>query len=184
MADDRQRILDATDIVDVIGEHLALKSKGREHVGICPFHDDHKPSMNVVPNKQIFCCFSCGAAGNVYDFVMRYHNMGFREALQYLADRAGITLTKGRPDAHANETSGECSRSDIAKANEIALGFFRTIYSRDDLGKTARDIATGRGISDEMVERFEIGAAPDMWDGLLKTILSKKLDVRDRKSVV
>ena len=183
MGDDRQRVLDATDIVGVVGEHLNLKPKGREFVGICPFHDDHKPSMSVVPHKQIFCCFSCGAAGNVFDFVMRYHNMEFREALQFLADRAGVTLTPFRPGnapadehGHEHEPVGS-SRAEIAQANEMALSFFRTIFNRDDLGKAARDVANERGISDEMIERFEIGAAPDMWDGLLKTIESRSMNL-------
>lgn len=181
MNDDRQRVLDATDIVDVVGEHLNLKPKGREFVGLCPFHDDHKPSMSVVPHKQIFCCFSCGAAGNVFDFVMRYHSMEFREALQYLADRSNITLTPFRPQvggAAPHEEHAGSSRADVARANEVALGFFRAIYNREDLGATATHAAETRGISAEMVERFEIGAAPEMWDGLLKTVESKKLNVR------
>src|SRR5690606_28692777 len=95
-SDDRQRVLDATDIVQLIAEHVTLRPKGREYVGLCPFHDDHKPSMNVVPHKQIYHCFSCGAGGDAFAFVMNYHKMGFREALEHLAQRAGIELTPWR----------------------------------------------------------------------------------------
>jgi len=182
MGDDRQRVLDATDIVDVVGEHLNLKPKGREYVGLCPFHDDHKPSMSVVPHKQIFCCFSCGAAGGVFDFVMRYHTMEFREALQFLADRANIELTPFRPNnsgpSEEDQQPAGSSRSEIAQANEMALQFFRTIYAREDLGAAAREVAGSRGISDEMRDRFDIGAAPDMWDGLLKTVQNRSMDLQ------
>ncbi|MEO1717746.1 MAG: CHC2 zinc finger domain-containing protein, partial [Planctomycetota bacterium] len=70
---DRDRVRDASDIVKVIGEHIDLKPRGREYVGLCPFHNDNKPSMYVVPHKQIYTCFSCGAAGDIFKFVMDYH---------------------------------------------------------------------------------------------------------------
>lgn len=92
-SDDRARVLDSTDIVHLVGDHVALKPKGREFVGRCPFHDDHSPSMYVVPQKGIFYCFACGAGGNAIDFVMRHHKMEFMEALRHLAERAGIELT-------------------------------------------------------------------------------------------
>src|SRR5690606_35168901 len=84
-------------IVRVVGEHVALRAKGREFVGLCPFHDDHKPSMNVVPTKGIFHCFVCGAGGDVFTFVQKFHKMEFREALEYLAERANIELTPRSP---------------------------------------------------------------------------------------
>ena len=99
--EDKERVRDASDIVRVIGEHLTLKAKGREYVGLCPFHDDHKPSMQVAPAKQIFKCFSCGAGGDVFAFIQKYHSMEFREALEYLAERAGIELSKpSKPESH------------------------------------------------------------------------------------
>ncbi|HLO39581.1 MAG TPA: CHC2 zinc finger domain-containing protein, partial [Phycisphaerales bacterium] len=90
---DREKVREAADIVRVIGEHIALKPKGREYVGLCPFHDDHSPSMGVVPHKQIYKCFSCGASGDVFTFVQRYLKMDFREALEYLAEKFSIKLT-------------------------------------------------------------------------------------------
>ena len=82
----------AVDIVEVVGEHLALKRAGREFKCLCPFHDDHRPSMAVVPHKQIFHCFVCGATGDVFTFVEKYHKMTKGEALRMLAQRAGIKL--------------------------------------------------------------------------------------------
>ena len=77
----------ANDIVDVISEHVSLKKKGREMVGLCPFHDDHKPSMNVSPTKQIYKCFACGAGGDVFKFIQMRENLTFPQAIQRLADQ-------------------------------------------------------------------------------------------------
>ncbi len=179
--DDRQRVLDATDIVELIGEHLALHAKGREYVAVCPFHDDHKPSMSVVPHKQIFHCFSCGASGNAYDFMMRFHGMDFRETIRQLADRAGVTLTPFKPQANRQSpqhgAEGEITRDDIARANAFALGFFRSILSHNEHGAEARDAIAKRGITDDIVDRFQIGASPNRWDGLLLTIKKQNLDI-------
>ncbi|HRJ49519.1 MAG TPA: CHC2 zinc finger domain-containing protein, partial [Phycisphaerales bacterium] len=94
---DRERVREAADIVRVIGEHVALRSRGREYIGLCPFHDDHSPSMGVVPHKQIYKCHACGAGGDVFTFVQRHLKMDFREALEYLAERFGVTLAPARP---------------------------------------------------------------------------------------
>ncbi len=80
----------ATDIVDVIGEHVSLKKKGREMVGLCPFHEDHRPSMNVNPVKQIFKCFSCGAGGDVFKFIQMRENLTFPQAVERLAERVRV----------------------------------------------------------------------------------------------
>lgn len=175
--DNRRRVLEATDIVGLVGEHLSLRAKGREFVGLCPFHDDHKPSMSVVPHKQIFCCFSCGAAGNAIDFVMKYHAMDFRQALEFLASRAGIELV--RPKFTAREDSaGGSSKDQLLAAAATAQSFFRGILKHPEHGSAARAIIESRGISPEMVDAFELGASPDRWDGLLKTLQSKGLDLQ------
>lgn len=196
-SDDRQRVLDATDIVRLIGEQLTLKPKGREYVGLCPFHDDHAPSMTVVPHKQIYHCFSCGAGGNALGFVMNFHKMSFREALQHLAERGGITLSpppqrSPRPgfghsggfstdapnpfEAYADADGGPTSRAQLMAASATATTFFRAILAHAEHGKAARAVIERRQIAPDMVERFQLGAAPDKWDGLLMTIQAKGLD--------
>ena len=175
--DDRQRVRDASDIVQVVGEHLSLKPKGREYVGLCPFHDDRNPSMCVIPTKQIFHCFVCGTGGDVFTFVQKYHSMGFREALEFLAQRANIELTVHKPrgrSAEDGEPSGVGNREVLA-ANDLAAGFFRAILSHPEHGAAAREVIERRGISDEMVERFMIGASPDRWDGLGMFAQSKEV---------
>jgi DNA primase len=178
--DDRQRVKDASDIVRVIGEHVALKPKGREYVCLCPFHDDRNPSMCVVPAKQIFHCFVCGTGGDVFTFMQKFHGMDFREALENLAQRAGIELTRRRPAPSAGQP-GEATgitKADILKANDLAQSFFRAILSHPEHGRAARELIERRGISPEMVEHFGIGAAPDRWDGLVSTIEKKGMGVR------
>jgi len=172
--DDRQRVRDGSDIVAVVGEHLSLKPKGREYVGLCPFHDDRNPSMCVIPAKQIFHCFVCGTGGDVFTFIQKYHTMGFRESLEFLADRANIELTpmKARSHSGGDEQSG-VGNKEVLAANDMAAGFFRAILSHPEHGQAARDVIERRGISDEMVEKFMVGASPDRWDGLVMTAPGK-----------
>ncbi len=179
--EDKERVRDASDIVRVIGEHLAIKAKGREYVGLCPFHDDHKPSMCIVPHKQLFHCFVCGAGGDVFSFVEKYHKMEFREALEYLAERAGIELTRFTPapaDHPDPDLAQPTSRSDLIAANKTASDFFRAILAHPEHGSTARECIARRGISPEMVELFQLGASPDRWDGLVLTLKNKHLNPR------
>ncbi|HYF15142.1 MAG TPA: DNA primase [Phycisphaerales bacterium] len=161
--DDVERVKDASDIVRVIGEHISLKPKGRELVGLCPFHDDKTPSLCVVPDKRFYKCFSCGAAGDVFTFVQKFHKMEFGEALRFLADRAGVTLARGQREEHA----GGVKRSDLLGANERAAVFFQSVLAHEQHGGAARAIIETRGVSPEIVREFRLGAAPDRWDGLL-----------------
>ncbi len=172
---DRDRVLDATDVVRLIGEHIALRPKGREYVGLCPFHDDSSPSMTVVPHKQLYKCFACGAGGNVIDFMINYHHMEYPEALKFLAERAGIELTpyKRPSDGSAPPSSSGPRKAELIGANTAACDFFRHILAHPEHGAAARAVIEQRGISDEMVERFQLGAAPDRWDGLTQTIRAK-----------
>ncbi len=162
---------EASDIVEVIGECVQLRPRGREFVGLCPFHDDHKPSMCVVPSKQIFHCFSCGTGGDVFSFVQRFHGMEFREALEFLAQRAGIELSRTPGDRPAEGIG----RRELLAACAMARDFYRVMLQREDIGHAARDAIAARGISEEMVERFELGCAPDRADGLLVTARRKGL---------
>ncbi|MFU8828054.1 MAG: DNA primase [Phycisphaerales bacterium] len=174
---DRERVLDATNIVDLIGEQLRLVPKGREFVCLCPFHEDSKPSMYVVPHKQIYHCFACGAGGNALDFTMNYHAMGFVEALKHLAERSGVELTpwKGTGQQPGEPNQSGISKEELLKANAFALSFYRTIFRHQQHGTVAREIAEKRGLTPEVIDQFQIGAAPDRFDGLLSAIQAKSL---------
>ncbi len=180
--DDILRVREANPIERVVGEVVNLKSKGRELVGLCPFHDDHKPSMNVIPAKGIFHCFVCGTGGNVYTFVQKYHSMDFGEAIRYLAEKANIKLTPFRPRGSSGGESHDSdgprtSRQDLLFANAFAASFFQKILSLDH-GAAARAIIEKRGIVPSAVSGFAVGAGPDRWDGLLLAIQAAKLDIQ------
>ncbi|MFM7052400.1 MAG: DNA primase, partial [Planctomycetota bacterium] len=170
---DRDRVLAATDLLSIVGEVVALRPKGREHVGLCPFHNDRTPSLAVVSHKGsgFYKCFACGAAGNAIDFVINYHRMEFVEALKFLAQRAGIELT---PFEQRRATpAGEPTRDDILRANALADRFFRRAYADEQLGARARAEVSKRGFEPETVEAFGLGAAPPgdrLVDGVRKAL--------------
>ena len=171
---DRDRVLAATDILSVIGEAIALRPKGREHVGLCPFHEDRAPSMAVVTHKSgfggsgFYKCFACGAAGNAIDFVMNYHRMEFIEALKFLAAKAGIELTPFQPARPRRD--GEPTRDDVLRANALAEKFYRRVYADSEKGAKARTEVERRGFEPEIVDGFSIGAAPARSDALVDGI--------------
>jgi len=161
-------VRDATDLVQLIGEHVMLRPRGREHVGLCPFHDDHKPSFAVVTHKgnAFYKCHSCGAAGDVFNFVMDYHKMDFPAALRYLAERAGITLQRSTDHTNTGGANRE-NRAALFDANREAARFFQSVLNSPS-GSGAREILKQRNINEQSVEDFQIGLAPDQWDGLLQ----------------
>ncbi|MSQ91106.1 MAG: DNA primase [Phycisphaerales bacterium] len=163
---DRDRVLELTDLVALIGESVVLRPKGREHVGLCPFHEDRKPSFAVVTHKgnAFYNCFACGSSGNAIDFMMGYHKMDFPEALRFLAQRAGIELQSRGVDApRAGDPDSPAS---LRRANEAALRFFQRTLSDPMLGSAASTALSTRGIDAAMIERFRLGAAPDSTEGL------------------
>jgi len=149
----RQRI----DVVDLVSEQVALKRAGRDFVGLCPFHQEKTPSFSVSPAKQIFKCFGCGAGGDVFTFVQLREGVSFIEAMRILADRAGVDFDRqvGRAPADG------IGRADLARVNAWALEVFRRALADGETGRTAREYAAQRNISQDMVEAFGIGWAPE-----------------------
>lgn len=166
-------MLEATDLVALIGEHIALRPKGREHVGLCPFHDDRTPSFQVVSHKgtPFYKCFACGASGNAFDFLINYHKMSFLEALKHLATRAGIELT-ARQDRE--EPRDGVRKDDLYRANQLALRLYRRLLGDPTEGTVARDAIQKRRIAAEMVEAFQLGYAPDRRDAI-ETALARAM---------
>ena len=163
---DVDRVRQATDLVQLIGEHVALTPKGREHVGLCPFHEDSRPSMAVVTHKgnAFYKCHACGASGDAFTFMTEYLRQDFRTALKMLASRAGIPLTD-----RATHRTADTSTRDMKDTLEKAAKFFQRNLRDQVSGKTARNHLETRGVSNEMIEQFGIGVAPDAWDGLINT---------------
>lgn len=159
----RDKVLEACDIVEVVAERVRLERKGREYVGLCPFHADHNPSMHVSPAKRIFKCWACGAGGDVIRFVELYDRVDFREALARLARRAGIEVRHDPAEAHARQQRGTLQAT-VAWARQ----YFQRNLRETPAGRSAHAYAHRRGLSDETVSTFEVGFAADAWDELLR----------------
>ncbi|MDG2031148.1 MAG: DNA primase [Phycisphaerales bacterium] len=172
----------ATDLVALVGEHLQLRPKGREHVGLCPFHEDSRPSFSVITHKEspFYNCFACGKAGSAIDFMMEFHKMSFPEALKALAERAGIELS-----GTIEESEEGTRRKDLLEASDAAARWYRRHLLDEKTGELARETLLRRGINEAMSEQFMLGVAPDEWDGLATKVLDLKNHARmgDRPSI-
>ncbi|HEY9900247.1 MAG TPA: DNA primase [Pantanalinema sp.] len=151
-------VRDRADILEIIGESVVLKRSGRNYTGLCPFHGEKTPSFNVNPEKRIFRCFGCGEGGDVFAFVMKQQNLGFRDALKVLAERYGIAVAESDPMAD--------ERKLLRHANELAAAFYRRTLAEDPAGEDARAYLAQRGVNAELQERFGLGYAPREWDAL------------------
>ena len=159
-----QRIRDATDIVDLISEHVQLVKKGRNYSGLCPFHDEKTPSFSVDPERQFYHCFGCGVGGNVFKFIQEIDRVTFVEAVKFLADRASIAL----PERSGPSREEDAAADELYRANDLARKYFHHLLLNDDVGASARTYLQTRGLTGETIERFGLGYAPSEWDALLK----------------
>ena len=161
-------VKERADIVDVVGEHVVLKKKGREFVGICPFHDDSKPSMTVSPAKQFYYCFSCGAGGNSIKFLMELQRQSFSDVVLELARKYQLPVETVDGPQQERLRQQLSRREKLHRALALASGWFRT-QLRTAAGQGALQyLRESRGLSEATLDAFELGYAPDQWDGLLK----------------
>jgi DNA primase len=162
-----QAIRDRVDLVELVGRYVALRPNGRNHKGLCPFHEERTPSFNVNAERQIFHCFGCGAGGNAFTFLMRQENLTFPEAARELAREVGIEIREDDPGA-----AGVAEK--LRAANEVAQAFYRDELA-SPRGADARAYLAKRGLDAASIERFGIGFAPDRWDALVERL--RKLGV-------
>ncbi|HEV2067711.1 MAG TPA: DNA primase, partial [Thermomicrobiales bacterium] len=168
----RERI----DIVDLVQTYVpSLKRAGRSSKGLCPFHQEKTSSFVVFPDSQNFHCFGCGKGGDLFTFYMLVEHVEFREALQELASRAGVTLDAAAP---VNPERDEHRRR-LVEINELAATFFSHVLNRSPEGAAGREVIAARQISPEMVERFTLGFAPESWDRLLTFLQSRQFSSED-----
>jgi DNA primase len=160
--DIKERVRDATDIADLVSSYVRLRRQGKNLVGLCPWHDDSKPSFHVNPERQTFRCWVCDIGGDVYSFLMRMEKIEFREALEQLADRAGIDLPRGRGAVPVDE------RKSLHKVLAWACDRFADHLRRSPDAEPARGYLRDRGLSQETIDRFHLGYAPAGWDWLLR----------------
>ncbi|MDO5115944.1 MAG: DNA primase [Synergistaceae bacterium] len=162
-SDDVREIKSRLDIVEIVSEYLPLKKNGQTFWGCCPFHSEKTPSFSVSPERQTFHCFGCGKGGDIFTFIMETEHLEFREALERLAERAGVKLSGRRRD------DGRRVSADI---NRAALDFFMESLGSAG-GEAARRYLERRSIPAEVCRRFEIGWAPTSWDLLVRALRNK-----------
>jgi len=163
--DIKERIRQATDIVDLVGSYLPLRRQGRIYVGLCPWHDDSRPSLQVNPERQSWKCWVCDVGGDVFSFLMQYERIGFREALEILADRAGVQLQPaGRPELPPGSPH---DKKTLYRAMQWAAQQFHQCLLLSPDAETARRYVAERGLTSESVKRFGLGFSPEGWQWLL-----------------
>ena len=156
------------DIVDIISGYLPLTSKGKNYFGVCPFHDDHSPSMSVSKEKQIYTCFSCGATGNVFKFIQDYENISFLEAVKKCADIAHVYIDVGQ----ARQKNKHQELYDIYN---LSQKFYQNNINTE-FGKKAKEYLKNRNLNDDIIKEFGIGLSLNEKDKLTKLLKSKKYD--------
>jgi len=168
-----QRVKEAADIVEVIGEHVSLKRAGVNLKGLCPFHSEKTPSFTVRADRQTYHCFGCGEGGDVFSFMMQYHRMAFAEALKELARRYNVPLPE--EVGTREELAKARQREALYAANDKAAALYhdQLLHGREAEG--ARRYLAERGIPAEYISRFRLGYAPEQWDFLAKALTREKI---------
>ncbi len=169
--DDVELIKEKINIVDLISEYLPLKKAGSNFKTNCPFHNEKTASFVVSPERQIWHCFGCSKGGDSFTFLMEKEGMEFKEALEFLAKKAGIVL-KRVPDK-------QDFRDRLFEVNLKAQEFYHYILTKHKLGKSALEYLKKRGVSDSSIENFGIGYAPNSWESLTKFLLKRKFSVAE-----
>ena len=158
-------LLDRVDIIEVIDRRVKLKKTGKNYSACCPFHQEKTPSFSVNPEKQFFYCFGCGAGGNALGFVMDYENLEFPQAVEMLADSAGMKVP--REQSKGPDTRGH---RDLYTLMEEAAKYYQIQLRQHPAKAAAVDYLKGRGLTEQIAKRFDMGFAPPGWDNLLKSL--------------
>jgi DNA primase len=172
-----EEIRNAADVVDIISGHVHLKKRGKNFIGLCPFHQEKTPSFTVSEDKQIYHCFGCGAGGNVFKFLMEFKNISFVEAVEEIADHLGIKIDydNAPPDQQQNELE------EFFEINVLAARYFSDTLLKSSLGEEAREYLKRRNIKSQTQKIFGIGFAPYGWDNFLSHSKENKIDLAKTK---
>ncbi len=166
MMDDLELIKQKINIVDLISEYLPLKKAGINFKANCPFHSEKTPSFMVSPERQIWKCFGCQKGGDIFKFLMEKEGMEFKEALETLAKKAGITLQRKKSDK-------KDVKDRLLEANLKTKEFYHFLLTKHELGKKALEYLKNRGLNTESIEIFGLGYAPNSWESLTKFMLKR-----------
>ncbi|WP_311589080.1 DNA primase [Varibaculum massiliense] len=165
--EDIDQVRERARIDEIVGEQVSLRPAGVGALkGLCPFHDERTPSFHVRPAQGYYHCFGCGEGGDVINFVENIHHLSFTEAVQYLADKTGVTLHYEENGAGNRKDPNQVSRARIIEANRNAAQFFRSQLGSKE-GELARNFLSARGFDWDATAKFSLGYAPNSWDSLL-----------------
>jgi len=173
MSDEVGQIKDKIDVAELVGEYVQLKPAGVNKKGLCPFHNEKTPSFMVNSERQSWHCFGCSRGGDIFSFLEEMEGMEFKEALKYLADRAGVQLTSYRSDVDSSQ------RNRIKEINTEAARFFHNFLIKMDASKPAREYLQTRGLREETIEDWQIGYVPEQWELLTQYLLKKGFSIDD-----
>lgn len=166
-----EEIKKKSNIVEVISSYIPLNKKGRNYFGLCPFHDDHSPSMSVSPEKGIYTCFVCGATGNAISFVMNYENLNYVEALKVLGDKCGISL-------NVNTYKKKDNFEEFYNIYEFTNKFYQNNLNTSS-GQEAREYLKNRGITEDIIKEFNVGLALGFDKSVTKLLIKKGYKEKD-----
>jgi DNA primase len=173
-------IKDAASIEEVVGQYVKLTQRGKNLLGLCPFHADTSPSFTVAPEKGIFHCFGCGAGGNVFSFLMQYHRLSFPEAVQELARRYGIPLNLKELGPEGAQQAKK--RTGAYELNAAAAAFYAATLASSE-GAPGRAYLKKRGLTPEIIRAFQLGYAVDEWDALRRHLQNRGISLELAKDV-
>ncbi len=174
MSDEVQQIKDKIDVADLIGEYVQLKPAGINKKGLCPFHHEKTPSFMVSQERKSWHCFGCAKGGDIFTFIEEIEGMEFKEALKYLANKAGVVLTN-----NFKQEIGGSQRNRLKDINAEAARFFYNFLIKMPSAKPAMDYLIKRGIKPETIDEWHIGFIPEQWDLLTQYLLKKGFAIDD-----
>jgi len=173
MSDDIQQIKDKIDVAELIGEYVQLKPAGVNKKGLCPFHHEKSPSFMVNSERGSWHCFGCAKGGDIFSFVQEMEGLEFKEALKYLADKAGVVLTNYRSEVNSNQ------KNRLKEINKEAARFFHNFLIKMPASQAALDYLLKRGLKMETIEEWCVGFIPEQWDLLTQYLLKKGFGIED-----
>jgi DNA primase len=169
--DVKERVKQAIDIADLIGSYVQLRREGRAYKALCPWHDDTRPSLQINPERQSFKCWVCDIGGDVFSFMMKMENVEFREALQMLAERAGISL-QSTPPAGQRLAGSPDDKNVLYAAMGWAVDLYHKFLLESPSAASVRQYLKDRGITDESIRDFKLGFAPNEWEWIAARALN------------